>query len=240
MTTTWVSDEIRLQAHSLMANSIMRRLRRLIGRSSLATTFKGSQHYWEQRYRAGGTSGAGAYGRLAEFKAKVLNRFVAEHEVASVIEFGCGDGNQLSLGRYPKYVGLDVSARAVALCRDRFRSDTLKSFYLCDTFSFSQQFPNLSADLSLSLDVIYHLVEDDVFSAYMHNLFDVSTRYVIIYSSNFDERTDAPHVRHRQFSTHVDTNAKGWSLLTQIPNEYPYDNDGRRTSLSGFYVYEKY
>ena len=38
--------------------------------------FPGSASYWELRYRNGGTSGAGSYGRLAEFKAEVLNEFV--------------------------------------------------------------------------------------------------------------------------------------------------------------------
>jgi hypothetical protein len=39
--------------------------------------FRGSSSYWEQRYRQGGTSGAGSFRRLAEFKAETLNDFVA-------------------------------------------------------------------------------------------------------------------------------------------------------------------
>ena len=53
--------------------------------------------YWENRYKNNGNSGAGSYGRLAEFKADVINNFIAENKITSVIEFGCGDGNQLSL-----------------------------------------------------------------------------------------------------------------------------------------------
>lgn len=215
-------------------------LRRLTGHSRLPVTFEGSQHYWEQRYRAGATSGAGSYGRLAEFKARVLNRFVADHQVSRVIELGCGDGNQLSLSQYPKYIGLDVSARAVALCSKRFRNDSKMSFNLYNTNSLLQQFPDLSADLSLSLDVIFHLVEDDVFSGYMQNLFGVSTRYVIIYSSNIDECTNTAHVRHRRFSSFVDSCLTDWRLLKHIPNEYPYDHqDQNDTSMSDFHIYEK-
>ena len=76
--------------------------------------FPGSAAYWESRYAKGGSSGVGSYGRFAEFKAEVLNRFVATHSVQSVIEFGCGDGNQLALASYPWYLGYDVSATAVA------------------------------------------------------------------------------------------------------------------------------
>jgi hypothetical protein len=39
-------------------------------------------------------------------------------------------------------------------------------------------------DLELSLDVIYHLVEDEVFDAYMRSLFAHAGRFVVIYSSN--------------------------------------------------------
>ncbi|GAJ08100.1 unnamed protein product, partial [marine sediment metagenome] len=57
--------------------------------------FSGSREYWESRYAGGGTSGAGSYGKPAEFKAQVLNSFVKDNGISSVIEFGCGDGNQL-------------------------------------------------------------------------------------------------------------------------------------------------
>lgn len=59
-------------------------------------SFPGSAAYWEKRYERGGTSGPGSCGRLAQFKAEVVNRFVAEHDVQSVVEFGCGDGGVVS------------------------------------------------------------------------------------------------------------------------------------------------
>ncbi len=35
-----------------------------------------SSAYWEERYIQGRNSGNGSYGRLAEFKAKIINDFV--------------------------------------------------------------------------------------------------------------------------------------------------------------------
>jgi hypothetical protein len=35
--------------------------------------FPGSASFWENRYREGGSSGPGSYGRLSEFKAEILN-----------------------------------------------------------------------------------------------------------------------------------------------------------------------
>jgi len=110
--------------------------------------FTGSQDYWVQRYQTGGNSGAGSYGRLANFKAEVLNKFVMENEVKSVIEYGCGDGNQLALAKYHEYLGFDVSPEAVATCRDAFASDDSKSFKLLSEWAGEE------ADLTLSLDVI--------------------------------------------------------------------------------------
>ena len=74
-----------------------------------------SKNYWEEHYQAGGNSGSGSYGRLASFKALIINEFVSENQISSVIEFGCGDGNQLALANYPEYVGLDVSPTTIKI-----------------------------------------------------------------------------------------------------------------------------
>src|SRR5689334_12644093 len=97
--------------------------------------FPGSAEYWENRYSAGGHSGVGSYGSFAQFKADVLNEFVATNHIENVIEFGCGDGNQLSLAKYPKYMGFDVSSTALSKCRQRFESDPSKSFRLVSDYS---------------------------------------------------------------------------------------------------------
>ena len=154
--------------------------------------FNGSADYWRKRYRLGGDSGPGSGGQSASYKAMVLNQFVADHGIESVIEFGCGDGRQLELARYPSYIGLDISPEAVALCREKFSGDEAKQFLPADAFE------SQGADLSLSLDVFFHLVEDRVYRDYMKRLFSASSRYVAIYSTTEESpiRT-LPHVRHR-------------------------------------------
>jgi SAM-dependent methyltransferase len=198
--------------------------------------FPGSSSYWEERYRAGGTSGAGSYGRLARFKAEILNDFVAQQNIASVVEFGCGDGAQLTLARYPIYVGIDVAASSIALCRARFAGDATKRFYLAGDLPN----PDTGFDLALSLDVIYHLVEDAVFNTYMARLFAHSGRFVAIYASNTDRKTDSPHVRHRQFSRWVDRNAPQWRLWRHVPNRYPFDPaEPDDSSFADFYFFRR-
>jgi len=54
-----------------------------------------SGSYWEDRYATGDDSGLGSYDELARYKAQIINEFVREKQVDSVVDFGCGDGNQL-------------------------------------------------------------------------------------------------------------------------------------------------
>lgn len=185
--------------------------------------FRGSTAFWEQNYARGYTSGIGSYGAAAERKAEFLNSFVREHGVRSVVEFGCGDGNQLSLASYPRYVGLDVSRTAIALCRQRFADDPAKSFFLYDGACFVDHAELFSSDLAISLDVIYHLVEDEVFESYMGHLFAAAKRFAVVYSTDEEMTGTAPHVRHRVFSSWVQENCPQWQLVrvTRGPNAGP-------------------
>lgn len=207
--------------------------RALTARRKRLQGFNGSADYWERRYRAGGNSGPGSYHRLAHFKARFLNAFVEQHRIASVVEFGCGDGAQLERARYPKYTGVDISPTAIRLCRARFSADHSKRFLLWD-----DQMPELMADLSLSLDVIYHLVEDPVFETYMRRLFDSAQRFVIVYSSNVDELSPSSHVRQRQFTRWIEQNRPHWLLESTVKNDFPFDPaNPEQTSISDFFVF---
>jgi hypothetical protein len=202
-------------------------------------TFPGTAAYWEGRYHTGGDSGAGSYSKLAEFKAGIINAFVKEKNISSVLEFGCGDGNQLTFATYPSYIGLDVSPMAIKLCLDKFRNDSSKSFYLYNSYAFADNHELFRADLALSLDVIYHLVEEDLFANYMHHLFNASERYVIIYSSNYENKQEF-HVKNRTFTAWVAQHKKDWMLLEKIGNKYKYDpKDPINTSIADFYIYQK-
>jgi len=192
--------------------------------------FHGSQQYWNQRYEQGGTSGQGSYGEFAEYKAGLVNSFVKENEIRSVVEFGCGDGNQLSLAEYGHYVGLDVSQKAIDLCRDRFAGDQTKEFFLYRAGDPLP--PSWSADMALSLDVVYHLVEDSTFETYMGDLFAAARRFVVIYTTNDEQwETDPwPFVRHRAVAKWIDGHVHDWTLHRCVPSP-------DRTRFLDFLVY---
>jgi hypothetical protein len=197
--------------------------------------FNNSEDYWERRYRLGGNSGAGSYNRLARFKADFLNKFVANHGIGSVIELGSGDCAQLALAEYPHYIGVDVSHTVLAHTRELFAANPSIEF-----LHTSEVTDRHRAELALSLDVIYHLVEDAVFDGYMSQLFDAATRFVIVYASNEDRPWSSPHVRHRHFTRWVDQNRPDFALIERVPNEYPYsDRDPEQTSFADFFVFER-
>lgn len=160
---------------------------------------------------------------------------MVENRVDSVIEFGCGDGNQLTLANYPSYIGYDISQKAVDICKQKFRTDRSKCFKLV------QDYNGEKAQLTLSLDVIFHLVEDQVFEQYMMRLFLASTDYVIIYSSNCENNNydTPPHIRHRYFLAWVESEMPQWRLKIHMPNKYPYTGDSRNSSFSDFYIFQK-
>lgn len=195
--------------------------------------YSDSAHFWEGNYAEGKTSGTESYGALAEGKSRFLNELVRERAVRSVIEFGCGDGNQLSMAEYPSYTGLDVSRTAVGLCQRRFGGDTTKSFLLYDGTCFTDRSGIFTADLALSLDVIYHLTEDTVFETYLTHLFAAGGRFVVIYSTNAEISGTAPHVRHRLFTPWVEANCPGWMLTGVTPGL------STERTRADFFVYER-
>lgn len=221
--------------------SLLRSVRHLLGRDR-EKAFPGSAKYWETRYSKGGNSGNGSYGELAAFKAEVLNAFISEHGIQSVIEFGCGDGNQLGMLKCPSYVGVDVSETVISACRQKYASDPTKRFMVAGA---DADYPTV--EMAMSLDVIYHLVEDSVFTQYMRTLFDVPTRFVVLYSSNGNPVTQSatiwpPHMLHREITAWAAQNATGWKLASKIPNRFPYERDKKgneRGSFADFYFYTR-
>ena len=135
------------------------------------------------------------------------------------------------------YLGVDISPTAVNICREKFFSDEDKVFITLDEFKKQPS----SADITLSLDVIYHLINDDIYHDYMERLFSSAAKYCLIYSANIDQVTPSPHVRKRKFSTWVEENAARWELEEHIPNRYPMtaDSDPNNTSFADFYLFKR-
>ncbi|KGQ20807.1 Methyltransferase family protein [Lysobacter dokdonensis DS-58] len=186
----------------------MNRLFALFGRLAPLLGFRGSRNYWETRYRLGGHSGEGSRGVAADYKARVLNDFFRAQDVRSAIEFGCGDGHQLKMLHVPAYIGVDVSQTVLKQCRDLFEGDATKRFVSVDDYAGER------ADASMSIDVIFHLVEDAVYDEYLARLFAAGERFVIVYSTSADmPATGIAHVRHRDVAADIARRFPGFTRM---------------------------
>lgn len=213
---------------------VFKRATQLIRGRLRQRTFPGTARYWENRYSKGGTSGAGSYGAPAEWKAEVVNGWVKVLGVTSVVDLGCGDGNQLTFADYPRYLGLDTSSTAVRTCIRRFKDDATKSFLHYEPDTLADPAGWLRADLALSMEVIFHLVEDAVFEDYMERLFLSAERYVVICNNDMAGGELAPHLRYRNFTKWVAERCPEWHLMTRL------DPPAGVEMISSFFLYKRW
>ena len=184
--------------------------------------------YWDRRYREGRTSGAGSEGSEGQYKADYVSDFIHNHDIKSVIDWGCGDGQVLDLIRMEDatYIGVDVSPTIV----DRMRKKYPYNGYQFMTSDYARGGSYL-ADLTLSMDVLFHLPDDHDYFSYLGHLFDSAQRFVLIYSTNYAGGRTARHVFRREFTPDIARYFPEWALKTV---ETPL-----REGLASFFVYEK-
>ncbi len=209
---------------------------RSIATPSPSTPFS-SETYWQHRHGSDRNSGAGSLGRSADYKAEIVNGLVARRKIGSVIEFGFGDGNQASRFDVPSYTGLDVSRDAVARARKKAGRDKRKIFHTLQDFTARPR----EFDLSLSLDVIDHLVEETVFSTYMERLFAAADRYVLICASDTDKATGAVHMRHCKYSAWITDHALAFRPAETWPHPDTYSGRSvpTETGFAFFRLFER-
>lgn len=211
----------------------------MIGKFLSKTTFKGSKNYWEHNYEKGGNSGEGSYESFAMQKGMLINDFIREHNIKRIIEFGCGDGNQLSYYNLDgiHYYGFDISKKAVELCREKHKHYVNKEFFILDERYIVPEQKNAVCDLALSMDVIFHLVEDTVFFEHLDSLFNSSKKYVMIFGININKIKDEPsHVRHRAFVPIILERFPDWKLQKIIKSKII---DERFTMFPDMHIFER-
>ena len=188
--------------------------------------------YWDKRYRQGRSSGAGSEGEEGSYKAQYVSEFVREHNVMNVLDWGCGDGQVLrkmslpGLGdpQYVVYTGVDVSPTILEAMRREFPSREFCSPEQAVKRGFT-------AELALSMDVLFHLPDDGDYHTYLDRLFGSAEQHVIIYATNVAEGRTARHVYRRHFTPDIEQRFPDWRLAIAEPP--------LREGLASFFVYER-
>lgn len=175
--------------------------------------------YWERRYANGGNSGKGSRGKTARAKGRFINSVINTNRVKSVIDWGCGDGKVLS---YVKpgvdLVGVDVSKTVIDRVSAKFP----------DWRFFVDDAPGVKCDLAMSLDVLFHLPDDEDFYAYLDRLFGSARKLVLIYSTDHDTPLMGHHLRRRRFTPVVSERHPRWKLVKV-----------RKSGDYGYYLYRR-
>ncbi len=197
--------------------------------------------YWDVRYKSQRDSGSGSYGRLSRFKAEVINSFIKEHALTELLELGCGDGNQLGLLDIAMYLGVDISQEALNICKEKYNNEEGKKFLTyTELYDLNQQF-----ECVVSLDVIYHLSDDNLYYTYLKDLFTSAKKYVIVYANSTNYHcsgvdVNSGYVLFRDFVKDVDHLYKEFTLIDIISNEYPFSSlMPDDTSFADFYIFER-
>ena len=90
--------------------------------------------------------------------------------------------------------------------------------------------------MTMSLDVLYHLVDYNIWTTYLDNLFITSSNIVVIFASDIDVSPTARHVLFRRFTPYIEKHYKCWSIEPRISE--PSSVVSSRTTAQ-FYIYRR-
>tara|TARA_B100001057_G_scaffold197581_1_gene198253 strand:- start:575 stop:1219 length:645 start_codon:yes stop_codon:yes gene_type:complete len=201
---------------------LYKKIIRELFRDKITKKFINSAQYWEDRYYYGGNSGSGSYYKNAVEKADYLNAKIDQFDIDTMVDIGCGDGNNLKLFKTQNYYGFDVSKTIISQNKREFKNDQSKQFSIIDknfegNLSNIRSQKNIKKIICVSFDVIGHLVEDNIYANHLRSFDLVNPDYLII--SNFDVDLEynlsTPHIKARNYSK--DLLNMGWKLVDVHP-----------------------
>jgi hypothetical protein len=152
--------------------------------------------YWDHRYRSGGTSGLGSVGEEREWKWSVIDSYV--QDLDDVVDIGCGDlsfweNRREHLPDDFRYFGLDVSGAVVDRNRRRYPD---WRFHVGDA---SDPIPGIEGRIVLCLDVLFHILDNEVYDRIVENLTRYSSEWISLstwWRNPFDFRWRLRHLAH--------------------------------------------
>ena len=140
--------------------------------------------WWENRYGGGGTSGKGSVGRGRNWKWRMIEEYVSTPD--SVVDVGCGDLSFWDGRGCEDYLGIDIACNVITenrLKRPKWR-------FICANAKDRQK---AIGRIVLCLDLLFHIMNTDDFTAILENLCHYSTEWIFIYTWSINPFTDGPN-----------------------------------------------
>lgn len=130
--------------------------------------------YWEERYKNGGNSGEGSRGQHREWKWQILESTIVD--IDNVIDVGCGDLAFMEGKNIKNYTGIDISKTII-------KDNELKYPYWKFICSSADNYINeLNGYVVFCHDILFHIIDDDVYYSILDNLTRYSNKYISIYT----------------------------------------------------------
>lgn len=173
------------------------------------------RNFWNRQYTEGRGSGPGSKGEMLQYKIDFLNKFIDKHSIKTMTDFGCGDGKLMSKLKIEddKYMGIDISEKAIDLCKI-FRP---KSHFKCCPFPELNTIGAFVRDISICIDVLFHIIDIEELKLALTQIFDLSERYVVLYTMNTPRDRDREHVKSRCISEIIENLNIKYNNLHKYP-----------------------
>ncbi len=153
------------------------------------------QAYWDERYAKGQTSGTGSYGVNADFKAIVINRVIKEYSCEDMVEFGCGDANQMTLFTPIPYIGYDIAPTIIQ--KNKQKHASLKHAVF-ENMDMTKDFTSIR-DLSICVDVLFHLTIEDDWDILIDHVCKAAKKCIVITTNTEEIQSEYfPHVNFKR------------------------------------------
>lgn len=130
--------------------------------------------YWENRYMEGGNSGEGSRGIHKDWKWAVLNNTIPN--INNIIDVGCGDLAFMEGWMVPNYIGIDISETIIQKNREQYPN---KQFIIS---SADIHIHGIKSDVVFCHDVLFHIIDENVYVNILKNLTKYSDNYISIYT----------------------------------------------------------
>jgi hypothetical protein len=138
-------------------------------------------------------SGRGSEGTFAERKIALIKEIATDYKVTTLLDLGCGDFFWMkeAVRSIDHYHGIDIVEELIDVNSKQFGGDRV-SFQCLDLINPDQQklLTVRKADLVLCLDVIGHLLNDEVDSLLRFILYDLDVRLFLVTNRREPGSTD--------------------------------------------------
>jgi 2-polyprenyl-3-methyl-5-hydroxy-6-metoxy-1,4-benzoquinol methylase len=179
-------------------------------------------NYWENRYQRGGTSGEGSIGQGRAWKWKIIESYVPD--LQCVIDVGCGDLSFWSGRKCEDYTGIDISETILE------KNKSSRPDWTFIRSSSDKLVEDLKRENVFCFDILFHIMDENVFQNTLHNLCQYSSKYLFIHTwkNNPLSRTgalrrvlkapDLNTLKYIFLPAQTDTNYQYFRLLTNYLN----------------------